>query len=150
MRGLLHPIFIATCGALLVANAIRASQASSLYDGTWSLVIQTTQGNCPASIRAGVRILAGRVLPTNQDYSVDGQVSPTGAIRVNVSAAGQGAGGFGLLSRNTGQGLWRTRSGECSGQWTAERREVHDESTDELAVPKTQRPHRGYSGDAYW
>jgi hypothetical protein len=145
-------------GSLMDVNASLSSQAAyqiartaGLYDGTWSIVIQTTQGNCPATIRAGVRILAGRVLPTDQGYSVDGQVAPTGAVRVNVSGAGRGAGGFGHLSRNAGHGLWRTSSGECSGQWTAERREVRDDgSADNFALRKTLRPHRGYSGDVDW
>jgi len=131
MTSLLRPLFIATCTGLLVVSASLPSQAAhqvsrrdrSLYDGVWSVVIQTTRGTCPAAIRAGVRILAGQVLPTDQGYSVDGRVATTGAVRVNVSAAGQGAGGFGHLSRNTGQGLWRSLSGECSGQWTAARRE---------------------------
>ena len=33
-------------------------------------MIQTTRGDCPAAIRAGVRILAGRVLAEDQSYSV--------------------------------------------------------------------------------
>jgi hypothetical protein len=158
MSSLTRPIIIPICALLAVVNASLPARAvyqvvhrgSSQYDGTWSVVIQTTQGNCPASIRAGVRILAGRVLPTDQDYSVEGQVAPTGAVRVNVSAAGQSAGGSGHLSRNAGQGLWRTSSGECSGQWTAERREGRDASTDNFALPKSPRSHRGYSGDADW
>jgi hypothetical protein len=69
-----------------------------------------------------VSILAGRLISNDESYAVDGRVAPNGAIRVNVSADGQGAGGFGRLSHNAGQGLWRTRSGECSGQWTAARK----------------------------
>jgi len=132
VTSLSRPIIIATFAALLVVSTSLPSQAachvthrgSGLYDGAWSIVFQTIQGICPATIRAGVRILAGRVLATDTDYVVEGEVAPTGAVRVNVSAAGQGAGGFGHLSRNTGQGDWRTSSGECSGQWTAERRIV--------------------------
>jgi hypothetical protein len=153
-----HPIFIASCAAFLVMNATFPSWAayqvahhdSNLYDGSWSVLIQTTQGNCPGTVRAGLRILAGRVLPTDQGYSVEGQVSPTGAIRVNVSAAGQSAGGSGHLSRNTGQGLWRTSSGECSGQWTAERREIRDGSAEKFASPKTLRQYRGNAANADW
>ena len=158
MTGLLHLTITATCAGLLMVNAGAPSGATyrvahgagGLYDGTWSVVIQTTQGNCPGIIRAGLRILAGRVLPTDQSYSVEGQVSPTGAIRVNVSAAGQSAGGSGHLSRNIGQGLWRTSSGECSGQWTAERHEGRDGSADDPALPKNPRPNRGNSADADW
>jgi len=72
-------------------------------------------------LRAGVSVLAGRVLSKDQSYAVDGRVAPNGAVRVQLSAGSQAAGGFGRLSRNAGQGLWRTRSGECSGQWTAAR-----------------------------
>jgi hypothetical protein len=132
MTSVLRPIIIAATAALLVVNASTPSQAachvthrgSGLYDGAWSIVFQTTQGICPVTIRAGVRILAGRVLPTDKDYVVEGEVAPTGVVHVNVSAAGQGAGGSGHLTRNTGEGDWRTSSGECSGQWTAERRVV--------------------------
>ena len=143
MRRPLRLLFIATSAALLVVNGARIRSAARRDEPVrWHLERrdQTSQGNCPATIRAGVHILAGRVLPNDQDYSVGGQVTPTGAIRVNVSAAGQTAGGFGRLSRDSGQGLWRTSSGECSGQWTAERREVRDGNSDNFALRKAPRP----------
>jgi hypothetical protein len=154
----LRPLIIATCAVLLMLHPSLPSRAEyqvahrgiNLFDGTWSVVIQTTQGNCPAAIRAGLRILGGRVLSTDEGYSVDGQVAPTGAVRVNISSAGQGADGFGHLSRNTGQGFWRATSGECSGQWTAERREVPEGSTDQFPLAKSVRTHRGYSRDVDW
>ena len=93
-----------------------------VYDGAWSVVIETTRGNCPAAIRAGVHILAGRLLADDQSYRLDGRVSANGAVRVTVSAAGQSAGGSGRLGRDVGRGLWRSSSDECSGQWSAQRR----------------------------
>ena len=51
-----------------------------------------------------------------------GALLPDGAVRVIVSAGGLAAAGFGHLSRIAGRGLWRTYSGECSGQWTADPR----------------------------
>jgi hypothetical protein len=92
-----------------------------VYDGAWSVVIETTRGNCPAAIRAGVHILAGRMLADDQSYRLDGRVAANGAVRVTVSAAGQSAGGSGRLERNVGRGLWRSSSDECSGQWSAQR-----------------------------
>jgi hypothetical protein len=94
-----------------------------LYDGIWSVVIQTTRGSCPAAVRAGIRISGGRLLADDQSYQVDGRVTPGGRIRVTVSAGGQGAAGSGRLSSRLGGGQWRTWSGECSGQWTVERRD---------------------------
>jgi hypothetical protein len=95
---------------------------TSIYDGEWSVLIQTTRGSCPAALRAGVRILGGRILAEDQSYQLNGQVASGGDVRVTVSAGGQSAGGFGRLSRDSGRGLWRTPSGECSGQWNAARR----------------------------
>ena len=94
----------------------------SIYDGEWSVLIQTTRGSCPPAFRAGVRILGGRVLPEDQSYQLNGEVGSGGAVRVTVSAGGESAGGVGRLSRDSGRGLWRSRSGECSGEWTAARR----------------------------
>jgi hypothetical protein len=125
MKSLSPVLLIVSRAALLLISAIEPSQAASggarLYDGTWSVVVQTTRGDCPVALRAGVRIVAGRLLADDQAYAVEGRVSPDGAVRVKVSAGSQAAGGFGRLSQNAGQGLWRTRSGECAGQWTAAR-----------------------------
>ena len=93
-----------------------------VFDGAWSVVIETTRGNCPAAIRAGVHILGGRLLADDQGYRLNGRVGANGAVRVTVSAAGQSAGGSGRLGRNVGGGLWRSSSDECAGQWSAQRR----------------------------
>jgi hypothetical protein len=103
-------------------HRIASRGSARLYDGVWSVVIETTRGNCPAAIRAGVHIFAGRLLADDQSYQLSGHVAANGAVRVTVSAAGQSAGGSGRLGRNVGRGLWRTSLGECSGQWIAERR----------------------------
>jgi hypothetical protein len=124
-------IVVVTFAALLGVTASDTSFAAqrsvvhrnaSAYDGSWSVLLQTTRGNCPAAVRAGVRILSGRVLTEDQSYALDGRVAPSGAVRVTVSAGGQGGGAYGRLSREAGRGRWRTWSGECSGEWTAARR----------------------------
>lgn len=92
------------------------------FDGAWSVVLQTTRGDCPAALRAGVHILGGHVLTEDQSYMLDGRVGPSGVLRVTVSAGGQGGGAYGRLSREAGRGRWQTWSGECSGEWTAARR----------------------------
>jgi hypothetical protein len=79
-------------------------------------------GNCPSSLRYGVRVARGRVYGDDQSYQVNGTVAPNGATRVTVSEQGQSASGTGRLSGNAGAGRWRTSTGQCAGQWTAERR----------------------------
>ena len=45
-----------------------------------------------------------------------------GMIKVTVASGNRAASGSGRLSQNVGGGHWRTATGECSGRWTAERR----------------------------
>jgi hypothetical protein len=108
--------------AALVATIPFAAVAANRYDGAWSVTIYTQSGNCPSSLRYSVRVDRGRVLADDQSYQVNGSVAPNGATRVTVSQQGQSASGSGRLSGNTGGGRWRTSTGECAGQWTAERR----------------------------
>jgi hypothetical protein len=110
----------ATVSPLCCAAA--RERGGSAFDGSWSLVVETTRGSCPMAVRTGVRILAGQVSADDPSYSVDGRVARDGAVRVTVSAAGQSVGAQGHLSIGAGRGVWRTSSGDCSGKWTAERR----------------------------
>lgn len=123
-------IVLTTLVPLFGATAIQPSYAAqrgvrgtSAFDGIWSVVMQTTRGNCPAAVRAGVRIFGGRLSAEGDGYGLNGRVARSGAVRVIVSAAGQTGGAFGHLSRRAGRGYWRTSSGECMGEWTAARRD---------------------------
>jgi hypothetical protein len=109
--------------ALATATADHAvSGGAARYDGSWSVVIQTTRGECPAATRAGIHIVGGKLEGNAVVYQIDGRVAADGAIRVTVTAGGKSANGSGRLSNQAGSGVWRTSLGECSGQWTAERR----------------------------
>lgn len=118
-------IFTMIAAAAALVSAIPpAAQAASSYDGLWSVTIYTTAGNCPSSLRYSVHVARGRVLGDDPSYQVNGSVATNGATRVTVSEKGQSASGSGRLAGNGGRGNWRTQSGECSGQWTAERRGI--------------------------
>ena len=128
MRNFLHSMFAVTIAALLVASASVPSDAQaqaarpSAYDGQWSVIIYTTQGDCDSKLRYSVRIVDGQVQAGEQSYRAAGRVEPNGSIRVVVAEGGRTASGSGRLTRDTGRGEWRTTSGQCAGQWTAERR----------------------------
>jgi hypothetical protein len=122
MRKLGGVVTAAAIAATLVAAIPSAAPAANSYDGAWSVTIYTQAGNCPSSLRYGVRVVGGRVYADGQSYQVNGTVAPNGATRVTVSEQGQSASGTGRLAGNTGAGRWRTSTGQCSGQWTAERR----------------------------
>ena len=112
----------AAIAAALVAAIPSGARAANIYDGAWTVTIFTQAGNCPSSLRYGVRVERGRVLGDDQSYQVNGTVAANGATRVTVSEQGQSASGIGRLSGNAGAGRWRTSTGQCAGQWTAARR----------------------------
>jgi hypothetical protein len=128
MKNLLRPIFVVTFAALLPLIASIPADAAprvggrNAYDGSWSVVFYTLRGDCGASYRAAVRIYGGRVYAEDQSYQAYGAVGADGAVRATVVQGGQAASGAGRLRGNGGRGWWRTASGQCSGQWTAERR----------------------------
>jgi hypothetical protein len=115
---------------LLVAAAVEPSGAahkrssdggSSVFDGVWSVVIDTESGSCN-SYRVSVRIVDGRVEGGDGDYSLDGSVSTGGGTVVTVSNSRGSAVGYGRLHGSSGGGWWRTSGGECTGSWGASRR----------------------------
>ena len=115
-------VFTAAAIAAAFVAAIPCAAQAANYDGAWTVTIMTQSGNCPSSLRYGVRVERGRVLADGQSYQVNGSVAANGATRVTVSEQGQSASGTGRLSGNAGAGRWRTSTGQCAGQWTAERR----------------------------
>ena len=125
MKNALRSIFIATLAVSGVAGASLPSNAApraSAFDGQWSVVIYTLQGDCNRALRYSLRIVNGRVQPEEQNYRAAGAVAANGSVRVVVAEGGRSANGSGRLIGNNGRGWWRTDTGECSGQWTAVRR----------------------------
>jgi len=110
--------FTALSGSVMSAPLARPGA----FDGEWSVVVRTLRGDCGEALRYSVRIVGGRVVSEDQSYRAGGAVAPNGAIRVVVAEGERTASGSGRLVGNAGSGLWRTDRGECSGQWTAERR----------------------------
>jgi hypothetical protein len=87
--------------------------------------IVTYQGDCNHAYRYPLRIWYGRVVKADGDpnYEVSGAVARTGHIAVTVSGGGQTANGTGRLTVNSGTGIWHSANGQCSGRWTATRRD---------------------------
>jgi hypothetical protein len=125
MSNFLRPIFATLFVASLVALPSVPSDAArrtNAFDGSWSVVIYTTSGDCDRSLRYSLQIIGGQIVSQQQNYQLAGAVAPNGAIRVTVAEAGRSASGSGRLVGNNGSGQWRTSTGQCAGQWTAVRR----------------------------
>ena len=123
MKNVVRSIFASGFVALLVTTASIPTQAvAGNFDGSWSVVIYTTSGDCDRSLRYSLQIIGGQVVSQEQSYQLAGAVAPNGAIRVVVAEHGRSASGSGRLVGNNGSGQWRTATGQCAGQWTAVRR----------------------------
>jgi len=116
--------------ALLAAPAQVAQKqrthyaASRAYDGLWSVSIHTAYGPCDATYRYPARIVGGRVLQadSNFSYQISGAVVASGAIGVTVYRGGQSATGYGRLRGSSGSGRWSASGNMCYGTWSAMRR----------------------------
>jgi hypothetical protein len=88
--------------------------------------IMTRDGPCAPSYRYPARIVNGRVVQVQQDFSyqIAGVVTNAGGISVMVSSGGQSATGYGRLNQTRGAGWWRAAGGMCSGVWSAARRSL--------------------------
>jgi hypothetical protein len=107
--------------------AATSTYAVPSYDGLWSVSIVTEKGDCDRGYRYPIRIQNGALANAGSvtAITINGKVQPTGAITVIVSSGSKSATGSGRLSGDLGEGHWS--GGECSGSWTAERRNSADE-----------------------
>src|SRR5687768_3673077 len=93
-------------GGMMVNGA--ASLAATTFDGNWSVLIVTNDGQCDPAYRYGLVIRNGQVLyEGDASVNVAGRVSGNGAVTVRVSAGSQSADGTGRLSHAQGSGSWR-------------------------------------------
>ena len=121
-------VLTAVAVALVVAAATPSEAAkkgrSGAYDGLWSVSIRTQAGPCDPSYRYPARIVGGRVLQADNDFSyqISGAVISSGGIAVTVSKGGQSATGYGRLHGSSGGGRWSAGGNTCYGTWSAMRR----------------------------
>jgi hypothetical protein len=122
----IFPRHLAICALAALALAMgfarmAPADARPLFDGNWSVLIVTEQGECDRAYRYPLRI-AGGTVSNGGDIPLDisGKVAGNGAITVRVTHGDKSASGRGRLSGTTGAGKWN--AGSCTGTWSAERR----------------------------
>jgi hypothetical protein len=110
--------------ALALAGAAAPAEAGTAYDGSWNVVIHSSNTACKGS-QLPLKIENGRLGYSGYvPASVSGSVGGNGAVTVNVSGGGRSANGSGRLSGNSGSGTWSggSASSACSGTWSASRK----------------------------
>ena len=107
--------------AVALAAFAPGSQAVGNFDGKWSVLIVTTQGDCDRAYRYPIAINGQNLINAGDtSFDISGKVQGDGAVTVRVSYGQKSAAGSGRLSGASGAGSW-SGSG-CGGTWTAERR----------------------------
>jgi hypothetical protein len=122
LRAFVPTLVLALSGLAAVTST---ANARTIYDGAWSVLIITNAGACDRTYRYGVQIADGMVIyDGGGPITMQGRVTPKGAVRVLLQAGSQWADGSGRLTKNRGGGVWRGQgiSGTCTGTWQAERR----------------------------
>jgi hypothetical protein len=103
------------------ARMARAAAAGN-YDGIWNVVFATTRGTCSSGLSVPFTVTGGRVSSAGGG-KVNGSVSRSGAVAVQVSVGASHASGGGRLSGVSGAGSWRgiIQGDDCAGTWQASR-----------------------------
>jgi hypothetical protein len=122
-RPLCTKVLATLLGTVLAVSAASTAFARTIYDGPWSVLIITKTGGCDPAYRYGIEIMDGNVIYQGGMVTLQGRVTPKGAVRVIVQAGSQSADGSGRLTRNRGAGVWTGQGmgGMCTGVWQAER-----------------------------
>jgi hypothetical protein len=113
--------------AVFTLSSFAAFAKSAPFDGSWSMVLQTTSGHCGV-IKIGMAVSGGHISATSGKFvmhkiALAGLISGSGATKINGVAGPRQAIGTGKFTKAKGVGKWNGTgpSGVCSGVWTAVR-----------------------------
>src|SRR5580692_6406490 len=101
--------------AFAAAAATSPVQASTPFDGSWTVQIITQRGACDPNSSFGVEIRDG-IVSGSGGIPVSGRVARNGSVSVGVASGNRNANGSGRLSASSGGGTWRGvgSQGACS------------------------------------
>jgi hypothetical protein len=127
IRPIIHTLSVLLVAAVAMAVAAwsEPARAQSSFDGSWSILIITDQGECDRAYRYGIRIVRGEIIYDGEaGVTFTGRVERNGRVTASVERGQQRATARGRLSGTRGSGTWSgiSSTGACSGRWEAERR----------------------------
>jgi hypothetical protein len=108
-----------------VALFATGAGAATPHEGRWAVRMVTDSGICDKSYNYVIAVESGRVryIPQDSDAppSVSGQVSPAGAVNLDIQKGIARVAATGSLNGQAGSGSWKLGI-LCSGRWTAQKR----------------------------
>jgi hypothetical protein len=119
--------FTVTTAFALLSFAAPATASPLPYDGSWTMVLVTTNGHCGV-IKMGMAVHGGHISATSgkfvaQPIQLAGIIYGSGQTKINGVAGPRQAQGIGRFTKAKGSGKWNGTgpSGVCSGYWVADR-----------------------------
>jgi hypothetical protein len=120
----IHAVALA---AAIVIFGSAAPATASPFDGSWDMVLVTTNGHCGV-IKIGMAVNGGHISATHGRFAfhkiaLAGLISGSGQTKINGVAGPRQAVGTGRFTSVKGSGKWNGTgpSGVCSGYWVADR-----------------------------
>jgi hypothetical protein len=119
--------FAVTTAFALLCFAAPATASRLPYDGSWTMVLVTTNGHCGV-IKIGMAVNGGHISATSGKFvthpiQLAGIIYGSGQTKINGVAGPRQAVGVGRFTKAKGSGKWNGTgpSGVCSGVWVADR-----------------------------
>jgi hypothetical protein len=111
-------------GTIFLFGAAEPAKAQASFEGSWSVLIITDNGECDRAYRYGIRIERGQIVYDGEAWvAFTGRVESSGQLATTVRR-GEHATGSGRLTGSTGAGTWKGQMslGACAGRWEADHR----------------------------
>jgi hypothetical protein len=116
---------IATAAIVFGLGMFGTAASAAPTDGRWAVRMVTDSGICDKSYDYVIAVEDGRVryIPQDSDPapSVSGQVTPAGAVTLDIRKGIARVAATGSLAGSAGAGNWKLGI-LCSGRWTAHKR----------------------------
>ena len=112
-------------GLALLPHTASAQQVRQ-FDGRWSILVMTENGNCEKAHRYSVQIENGQArYAGTEGFEVQGNVRANGQVTGSIAYGQDRADVTGRLEGDRGTGTWTasSTSRNCGGRWQAEKRD---------------------------
>ncbi len=113
---------LVAASALAVLLAIPAVTAADSFDGSWTVQVAASGGDCKPVPALPIAVKDGTVTYDGAfSVAATGAVEPTGALNLEVAHDGDTVVVTGRLDGGRRGGSWSSPSRGCDGTWTARR-----------------------------
>lgn len=109
--------------SVVVAAVLAATPAlafSSKFDGSWSVDLRTTVGECQQELAGEVTVQEGRIVASSgENIEAWGYIEDTGTVVARFTQGQAMLRASGAIKGAKASGAWSSNTNYCGGTWTA-------------------------------